>query len=450
MPRCQIHENLKNAIELIAISKNEGQELVEELHLKLNPGAKDEIERKKISNEATALINELKEKIRLLESRIEVLKIIESKLPIELKKIYKTISKMKTIPKSTEYEDYIINILRRYKINFFEKDKDTNKHPIIKEINSEKAQVEDKLKKLKSEVIEQEKERKAQVDIMKARGQGNNAIPTVYVQPPSFSGGGSEREEQLKKDLKLDTESLKAKHKDYDNFVSRDDTNTNNLHYFMKELKENVEHLENEDGQDNGAGNNKIDSSHEKGIYEDIWYDYRDAVNKPTNKGAEKYINDLELAINNAATQAAPKTADIFLKAIEKMSINDATKILNGQNNAATTYFKSNTLSDLKALISPIVKESISNNQVASYYQSFNSFYKSNLKAYVENNSVMSYAKSFGVDSYLPGNSDENLDEYITNKAIDGLFVMIEKEEKAIRENPVERTTSLLKQVFGN
>lgn len=166
--------------------------------------------------------------------------------------------------------------------------------------------------------------------------------------------------------------------------------------------------------------------------------------------GGEKYITDLELAINNAASEAAPKTAQIFLNSIEKISISDATNILNGQNNAATNYFKSNTLEDLKKLISPIVKKSISNNQVASYYQSFNSFYKSNLKNYVDNNSVMSYAKSFGVDSYIPGNSDENLDDYITNKAIAGLFTMIEKEETAIRENPIERTTSLLKQVFGN
>lgn len=166
--------------------------------------------------------------------------------------------------------------------------------------------------------------------------------------------------------------------------------------------------------------------------------------------GGEKYVKDLELAINNAATQAAPKTASIFVEAINKLSIDEANKILNGADNAATTYFKNNTSSKLKELITPIVKNSISNNQVASYYTSFNEFYKSNVKSYVNSTSVMSYAKSFGVDSYLPGNSDESLDEYITNKALDGIFTMIEKEEKAIRENPVERTTSLLKQVFGN
>lgn len=288
---------LKDAIELIANGEKKGQDLVHDLNLQLNPGTKDDIERKKASNEATALINDLKEKIRLLESRIEVLKIIETKLPIEFKKIYKTISKMKTIPQSTEYEDYIYNILKGYKINFFEKDKETDKtdkHPIIKEIKSEKAQVEDKLKKLKSEVIEQEKERKSEVDILKAQGQGNNARPTVFVQPPPYGGGGSMQEAQLKIDLKIDKESLKTRHKDFYNFVSDACVNNpNNLHFFMKELKENVEHLENDDGQDNGAGNNKIDSDHEKGIYEDIWHDYRYAVTNPTNKGDYKYLNDL-------------------------------------------------------------------------------------------------------------------------------------------------------------
>ena len=294
---------LKDAIELIATSEKKGQDLVHELNLQLNPEEKGEIERKKASNEATALINDLKEKIRLLESRIEVLKIIETKLPIEFKKIYKTISKMKTIPQTTEYEDYIYNILKGYKINFFEKDKETDKtdkHPIIKEIKSEKAQVEDKLKKLRSEVIEQEKERRAEVDILKAQGRGYdpqyvNVTPQILTKRGKKGGANNNGidTDKLKLELKIDKESLKTRHKDFDNFVSRGDTNTTNLHHFMEELKENVEHLENDDGQDNGAGNNKIDSDHEKGIYEDIWNDYRYAVTNPTNKGDKKYLNDL-------------------------------------------------------------------------------------------------------------------------------------------------------------
>ena len=61
----------------------------------------------------------------------------------------------------------------------------------------------------------------------------------------------------------------------------------------------------------------------------------------------------------------------------------------------------------------------------------------------------MGMAKNFGVDSYLPGNSNESLDEFVTTKAIDGLFTMIAQKETGIRTNPVEQTTSILKQVFG-
>lgn len=165
--------------------------------------------------------------------------------------------------------------------------------------------------------------------------------------------------------------------------------------------------------------------------------------------GGEKIVNDLVVSMNNAATNAAPKTAAIFLNAIDKMGIEDAKQILNGEDNAATNYFKTNTLDELKKTISPIIKESMKTNQVATYYDTFNTFYKNNAKSYVENSSVMDYAKSFGVDSYLPSSSDETLDEYITNKALDGLFKLIEEKEQAIRKNPVEQTTNLLKQIFG-
>lgn len=290
-------EKLKNAIGLIASNNSHGKDLVHKLNLGLNIDSKDDIERKKASHEATALINELKEKIRLLESRIDVLSKIETKLPGEFKKLYKSISKMKTIPQSTEYEDYIINILKRYKINFFEKDKETDKHPIIKEIKSEKAQVEDKLKKMKSEVIEQEKERKAEVAIQTAQGRGFGPRYDNQQKSSASVGGAYDNgidTDKFKQELKIDTAYLKDKHKDYNDFVIYNDNNNhNNLHRFMVELKDNVEHLENDEGPDNGDGNNKFDSGREKGIYEDIWFDYKYAVNKPSNKGDNKYLNDL-------------------------------------------------------------------------------------------------------------------------------------------------------------
>lgn len=164
--------------------------------------------------------------------------------------------------------------------------------------------------------------------------------------------------------------------------------------------------------------------------------------------GANQYADDLIVAMNKAASQAAPKTAEIFLNAIQKMSINDANKILSGTNTAATQYFKNNSSTQLKELIMPLVQKSIENNNVAKYYDAFNSAYKTYGKGLVENSQVMGYAKSFGVDTFIPKGDDKSLDEYITTKAIDGLFTMIEKEESAIRENPINRTSDLLKQIF--
>ena len=166
--------------------------------------------------------------------------------------------------------------------------------------------------------------------------------------------------------------------------------------------------------------------------------------------GGEKYVNELIQSMNDAATKAAPKTAEVFVSAIDKMSIDDAQKILTGKDTAATDYFKANTMESLKKVIAPIVQESIKSSSVATYYDSFNGFYQNNAKGLVQNESVMGLAKNFGVDKYIPGNDSKNLDEYITESAINGLFTMIAEKESAIRKDPVQQTTSILKQVFGN
>ena len=166
--------------------------------------------------------------------------------------------------------------------------------------------------------------------------------------------------------------------------------------------------------------------------------------------GGDKMADDLINSMNEAATKAAPQTAEIFVDAIDKMSLTDAQKILSGDDSAATDYFKANTTDSLKKLIAPIIQTTMKENQVAGYYDAFNNYYKEYGKGIVENSSVMGLAKNFGVDSYIPESSDENLDDYVTDKAIDGLFKMIATKESAIRSNPVEQTTSILKQVFGN
>ncbi len=165
--------------------------------------------------------------------------------------------------------------------------------------------------------------------------------------------------------------------------------------------------------------------------------------------GGDKIADDLIVSMNNAATEAAPKTASIFADAVDKMTLDDAQKILAGDKNAATEYFQKNTTSSLQEMISPIVKGTMKENKVASYYETFNKYYKSGVKDYVDSTQVMGYAKQFGVDSYIP-TSDKDLDAYVTDQAINGLFKMIAEKEGEIRTDSLAQTTSLLKKVFGN
>jgi len=165
--------------------------------------------------------------------------------------------------------------------------------------------------------------------------------------------------------------------------------------------------------------------------------------------GGDEMVDDLITSINNAATTAAPKTANILLGAVKDINLEDATKILSGNNTAATEFVEKNTTEDLKKLINPIIENSMKENQVAKYYTIVNDFYKSNVESYTKDSSIMEYASKLGVDSYLPKSSDEDLNGFVTQKAISGLFKMIAEKESAIRENPIEQTTSLLKEVFA-
>jgi hypothetical protein len=167
--------------------------------------------------------------------------------------------------------------------------------------------------------------------------------------------------------------------------------------------------------------------------------------------GGNQYADELITAMNQSASQAAPKAATIFSNAIQKMNITDVNKIIQGDNTAATDYFKDTTMSDLKMALLPIIKQSMDQNQIATYYKAFQSYYKTSASALPDTSSLNNLAKSFKMDSYIPNNNSEvELDDYITTKAIEGMFSLIEKEEQAIRANPMQQSSSLLKKVFGN
>lgn len=232
---------------------------------------------KKSENESK--LNELNEKIQLIENRIKLLDEIILKLPREFEKLYKVIKSMKGLPQATEYEDFVINILKRYKIEFFEKDKDKDKHPIIKSLNNEKYKREDQLKKLKSR---RDEARKAIED--------ENAINKAELLRTTPSKGGGTKENEYKKDLELNSEYLKNTYNTFNDLIENSNDN-DNLHNLMKNLKEDVEYLENNDDV-NKSSDNSIDNGLNTGIYEDIWYDYSKAVNLQNNK-KERWKNYL-------------------------------------------------------------------------------------------------------------------------------------------------------------
>lgn len=145
--------------------------------------------------------------------------------------------------------------------------------------------------------------------------------------------------------------------------------------------------------------------------------------------GQEKLADDFVLSMNRAAERAVPATLEVFSDTISKMSLEDARTILQGPDDAATQYFRRTSEQALSGKIHPIVSDATAEVGVTKAY-----------KAMV------------GKADFLGGlvkKDDLDLDAYVTRKALDGVFLMVAEEEKKIRENPLERTTDLLKKVFG-
>jgi len=144
--------------------------------------------------------------------------------------------------------------------------------------------------------------------------------------------------------------------------------------------------------------------------------------------GMGSEVDKFIVALNRGAEDAAKEAKPIFVSAVKQMTIQDAWSILKGENNAATQYLKKTTTAELTEKFKPHVQTSLNKVNATKYYSDL----------------VNTYNKIPFVTKVNP-----NLDDYATGKAIDGLFVMIAREEKSIRENPSARSTELLKKVFG-
>lgn len=146
--------------------------------------------------------------------------------------------------------------------------------------------------------------------------------------------------------------------------------------------------------------------------------------------GQDKYADEFVAAMNHAAEQAVVTAAPVFKDAVKQLTVDDAMKILRGPQDAATRYFRQKTSGRLSEKMLPIVRQATNRAGVTAAY-----------KRLVER---LGFARGMLSDDM------GDIDKYVTDKTLDGLFLMVANEEKRIRENPVARTTELLKKVFGS
>jgi hypothetical protein len=144
--------------------------------------------------------------------------------------------------------------------------------------------------------------------------------------------------------------------------------------------------------------------------------------------GMGEQADELIVTLNRAAEQAVPEARELLLQSVRKMSVRDAKQILSGGDTAATDYFRRTTRSALHGRFLPIVRQATGRVRLAQAYARY-----------------AQPAASLG----LLSKEDADLDEYVTQKALDGLYLMVAEEEKKLRAHPVEAGSRLLREVLG-
>jgi len=144
--------------------------------------------------------------------------------------------------------------------------------------------------------------------------------------------------------------------------------------------------------------------------------------------GLGAQTEELKTAMNRAAEAAVPQAKGVLVDAVKKMTVQDAASILTGGDDAATQYFRRTTSDKLTTLLQPIVRTATSKVNLASRYDA-----------------VAGKAAQYG----LLDQADASIDSYVTRKTLDGLFLVMAEEEKAIRQDPLGQASKLLRKVFG-
>ena len=153
---------------------------------------------------------------------------------------------------------------------------------------------------------------------------------------------------------------------------------------------------------------------------------------KALDFGLDAQVEKFETTLNRAAEEASKEALPIFVNAIKNMTVEDGFAILNGGNGAATAFLKNQTKEQLKVAFIPKVKDAISKVKLTEYW----------------NPIITKYNNAMALTGGQKLNPD--LDQFVTDKAIEGLFIMVEKEEDKIRLDPLARVTDLLTRVFGS
>ena len=156
--------------------------------------------------------------------------------------------------------------------------------------------------------------------------------------------------------------------------------------------------------------------------------DAKNAEARLRQLGLGSEVDKFILSINRAAELAAKESKEVFVMAIKAMTVEDAWGILKGEDDAATQYLNRTSSDELNAKFKPIIQSALEQVDATKYYEDL----------------VLAYNKIPFVKKLNP-----DLDQYATQMAITGLFAMVAKEEKKIREDPMARTSDILKKVFG-
>jgi hypothetical protein len=144
--------------------------------------------------------------------------------------------------------------------------------------------------------------------------------------------------------------------------------------------------------------------------------------------GMGKQADELVLRMNRAAEAAVPEAKTLFVGAVKQMTVQDAKGILTGGKDSATQYFRQKTEAPLSQKFLPIVQKAMNKVQIAEVYDKY---------------------AGRGAQLGLINKNDVNLENYITRKALDGLYLAVADEEAKIRANPVQETSSIIRKVFG-